>query len=217
MANWIKKTKADLTSINQLEQALMSQPNIRAALNRYVASLDLQGRINRGAITEQQALQLFRKAIQDFSYKVNQKINQRFTPQFINENDLTNPLNMARAINNPNSLASIQWNDTIDSIIFALDEEASENEQVQNQLHMNNEETPTHNAPTPRPQPTSHEKEELLATAALGIKLGKGKIEHVFEKYVGKELKNEFKELDEIISPFKTPTLKPKPPKTDDK
>ncbi len=233
MTNWIQKTKAELTSIKQLERALMSRPDIRAALNRYIASLDLQGQINRRTITEEQAAALFRKAIQNFSYQLNKQINQRFTPQFIDDNDLTNPLNMERAINNPNSLASIQWNDTADSIIFSINAEAAENEDAQNQQQMINqqtiqEETPTQDAPTPRPQPPSHEKEELLVTATLGITLGKDEIEHVFEKYIGKDLKNElgkFKEpkeleneLNEFKSPFnKIPTFKPEPPKTDDK
>ena len=233
MANWIQKTKAELISIKQLERILMSRPDIRAALNRYITSLDLQGQINRGVITEQQALQLFRKAIQDFSYQLSEKMNQRFTPQFIDENDLTNPLNIEQAINNPNSLASIQWNDTVTSIIFTINEEADINEQAQNQQQMMNqqdiqEDTLTQDAPTqaPTPETTSHAKEELLITAVLGVTLGKDEIEHVFEKYIGKDLKKEmgkFKEpkaledeLHEIKSPFKIPTLKPEPPKNKD-
>lgn len=230
MTNWIQKRKSELTSIKQLEQALMNRPDMRAALNRYITSLDLQGQINRNAITEQQALQLFRKAILDFSYQLNQKINERFTPEFIDENDLTNPLNMTQAINNPNSLASIQFDDIADSIILTLNEEAAINEQTQNQQQIIDQQAlqdvTQEEAPTPRPEPTpSHEKEELLAASVLGVTLGKDEIEHTFEKYVGKELKNEFKELkepdelkelEEIKSPFKIPSLKPEPPKTSD-
>ncbi len=233
MADWIQNKKMELTNIKQLERALMNRPDMRAALNRYVASLDLQGQINRGAITDQQAAYLFRKAILDFSYTMNKAINQLIqhkSPDQPDLNDLTNPLNMVQALNNPDSLASIQFNDTATSIIFTTNEEADANEQAQNQQQMINqqdiqENTLTQDAPmqAPTPEPTSHAKEALLVTAVLGVTLGKDEIEHAFEKYIGKDLKDElgkFKEpkeledeLNKIKSPFEIPTFKPKPPK----
>src|SRR3990167_2036508 len=116
-ASWINKKKAELTSIKQLEKALMNRPDMRAALNRYIASLNLQGQINAGKITEKQALELFARAIQQFSYTISKEINARFTPQLIDQNNLSNPLNMEQAINNPNSFVNIQINDTAASII----------------------------------------------------------------------------------------------------
>lgn len=222
---WIQNKKAELINIKQIEWALMNQPNLRAALNRYISSLNLQGQINRGAITEQQASELFKRAIQQFSYALSKEINQRFTPQFfIDNNDLTNPLNMAQALNNPNSLASILMNDTADAIMIAINAEANENEQVQYQQQTADQpETQAQEIPTPvpTPAPTSHEKEELLVAAVLGASLGKEAIEHAVEKYIGKEFKNKLgpflKEPTETKSIFDIPTLKPKPPTPSEK
>lgn len=225
-ASWINKKKAELTSIKQLEKALMNRPDMRAALNRYIASLNLQGQINAGKITEKQALELFARAIQQFSYTISKEINARFTPQLIDQNNLSNPLNMEQAINNPNSFVNIQINDTAASIILAINEEAVENEKTQNQQKIINEDSQeeaekeiqtqyTPEPPAPTPKPTSHEKEELLATAVLGVSLKKEVIEHAFGKYIDKDLKNIFHKLEkpsETNSPFKILTPKLEPP-----
>jgi hypothetical protein len=225
-ANWIQNKKAQLVNIKQLEKAIMSRPDVRAALGRYITSLNLQAQINAGKITEKQALELFNRAIQQFSYAISRQINAHFTPQLIDQNDLSNPLNMEQALNNPNSLASIQMNDTAYSIMLTINEETTENEQAQYQIQMTDQQTteeevqaPDAPTPIPTPEPASHEKEALLVGAVLGASLEKGAIEHTFEQYIGKDLKNAFQALEEpseIKSPFEILAPKPKPPTSDE-
>lgn len=224
-ANWIHNKKIELTNIKYLERVLMNRPDMRAALNRYIDSLNLQGQINARKITEEQAVALFERAIHQFSYEISKQINQRFTPPFIDQHDLSNPINMERALNNPDSLASVQLNDTAYSVILTINEETDNNEQVQNQQQLIDQQTTQEAmqpqvAPTPTPALASHEKEELLVAAVLGVSLGKEVIEHTFEKYIGKELKGvlqEFKEPDNIKSEFESLVPRPKPPIENDK
>lgn len=225
-ANWIQKKKTQLATTKELEKILMNRPDMREALSRYIASLNLQGQINANIITEKQAAKLFQQAIQQFSEAINREINQHIEPQILDQNDLSNPANMQRALNNPDSPISIQVNDAATSVILAINEEAFENEQEQEQnqqqiintQHIQTEsesqtEIQTPNAPNPTS--SSHEKEALLVGAVLGTSLEKDAIEHTFEKYIGKDLKDELNKLEEpnkSESPFEILAPKPKPP-----
>lgn len=229
MASWIRNKKSELTNIKQIEALLMNKPVMRATLNRYIASLDLQGQINRGTLTEQQAFKLFDKAIRDFSYLLNREINRCFAnadnKKLLDQTDLSNPLNIQSALNNPDSIASQLMNDTVAAIVAACDEEMIENEQT-NQQQLTAQQTAQEEtanqatfAPTPKPTPQdSKEKEELLVGAVLGLTAGKEILEHTFEKCVGKKLEEKIglSEEKENKSPFEIPVLKPKPPNMED-
>ncbi|HLB56995.1 MAG TPA: hypothetical protein VJK30_06685 [Coxiellaceae bacterium] len=114
-----------LTNSNKLfRDAILNQQPVQIALARYVNSLNLQGQINSGKITEDQALAIFDQAGKNFMANLNAKINSALTTlnnPAQSENDLSNPINMQNALNNPNTQVSLQMNEVASMIISEID------------------------------------------------------------------------------------------------
>ena len=63
-----------------VRQKILESNDVKVALNRYLHSLNLQGQVNAGRINEQQAMQLFNQAIQNFHQHIVNTVNQQFKP-----------------------------------------------------------------------------------------------------------------------------------------
>lgn len=100
--------------------AVLNDPGLRQLLVRYIDNLNLQGQMNKNGLSEQDALQLLKKAIVDFTLKTHTAISAKINPLPFDQNDISNPINFQNALNNPNSLLSISVND----VIAELQEEA---------------------------------------------------------------------------------------------
>lgn len=114
-----------LANSNKLfRDAILNQHQVQIALAKYVNSLNLQGQINNGKITENQALAMFDQAGKNFMADLNAKINTTLTKlnnPAQSENDLSNPMNMQNALNNPNSQVSLQLNELSSMIVSGID------------------------------------------------------------------------------------------------
>ena len=116
---WIQKGANNAAAQKAIRDAILNRPEVQMALAKYVNSLNLQGQVNNRVITEQQAMELFTNAIQDFKRQLHTEINKCFTNNALDLTDLSNPLNIQAALNNlnnPNSLASIQMGDSTATI-----------------------------------------------------------------------------------------------------
>lgn len=84
---------------------ILQNPVILAALNRYIASLRLDARVKNGFISDIDALVEFEHAIHRFAIALHTELNRRWVTekldQKIDPNDLTHPISMQNALNNP--------------------------------------------------------------------------------------------------------------------
>src|SRR3989338_8472041 len=142
--SWRKSGSATLDTHKKFRDVLLNKPEVKIALARYINSLNLQGQIDRGIITENQALALFDKATKDFALQLHNRINNSLNKlrnhPVLDQTDLSNPINMATALNNPNSLASMQMNDLAAAQITMINEQIQneENNQIQPQAQSSN-------------------------------------------------------------------------------
>jgi len=120
---WIKSGANTAASQKVLRDAILNKPEMQMALARYVNSLNLQGQVNKGIITEHQALELFAKGVQDFKRQLNTAINDCFTKNQLDQTNLANPLNMQLALANSNTLASQQMADSGPDANIEMDRE----------------------------------------------------------------------------------------------
>ena len=119
--SWRKKGANSASSKKQFRDAVLNHPAVRAELVNYINRLNLQGQINAGKITENQALKLFHDAGKDFMRLVNVHINNAFVKLKNNpdmdQTDLSNPINMQNQLSLPGSLANIAMNDVSEAIM----------------------------------------------------------------------------------------------------
>lgn len=185
-----KKTKDAIAARALMRNNIVATPAVINSLNRYLRSLNLQARVNSGAMTNTEALIEFEKAVHFFARKLHTFMDNKITraPKELDQTDLSNPVNMQIALQNPLSYASQLMNDTAQEIINAMNIEAATNEQIM----LQNAETTT---PTETETPVSEEKEsqnhesELIASILLfdesGPNAAKEAIESAFFKETG--------------------------------
>ncbi|MDP1574455.1 MAG: hypothetical protein Q8L78_05945 [Coxiellaceae bacterium] len=178
-----------------MRHALLKNPAILAALNRYIASLCLQGRIATGQLSETQALIEFEKAIHTFTRKIHTELNKRSVATNIDQTDLSNPLNMQNALNNPLSYASQLMNNTAAAIESAIIDESYQNEQAYLQQNVQSDEQTSQQVTTPA-ESNEHDTGTAVAKTALlvgaislfdekGADAARDKIESAFFKETG--------------------------------
>lgn len=131
--SWIKSGVNNAASQKVIRDAILNRPEVQNALAKYINSLNLQGQVNKGLISEQQALELFTKAVQNFKQQINTTINNCFTNNQLDQTDLSNPINMQMALSNPNSFASQQMTDAAENIIQSIQMDMDTMEQSQQQ------------------------------------------------------------------------------------
>lgn len=135
--NWRKAGNSLVNTHTQYRDAILNDPALRAALARYVNNLNLQGQINKGNLTENQALKLFHDAGKDFMRELHREIDSMIISSNrnlpMNQTDLSNPINMDLQLNSPGSLANIAMNDTTAEIAQDEAERINENQQMQQQ------------------------------------------------------------------------------------
>lgn len=138
--SWRKSGSTALDTHKKFRDALLNKPEVKIALARYINSLNLQGQIDKGIITENQALALFDKAIKNFTRQLHDGINDSLSKlrshSALDQTDLSNPLNMQTALNNPNSLASMQMDDLVAAQVTMVSEQIQNegNNQMQPQV-----------------------------------------------------------------------------------
>lgn len=103
---WVAAGKNTSDSQKVMRDFLLSQKNVQSALAKYVNSLDLQGQINKGVITEHQALALLEKAVVHFKNDLTTQISTLFTRNGLDQTNLALPVNMENALHNPDSFAN---------------------------------------------------------------------------------------------------------------
>ena len=177
-----------------MRHALLNNPTTLVALNRYIASLCLKGRIATGQLSETEALIEFERAIHLFARKMHTELNKRWAQDNIDQTDLSIPINMQNALNNPLSTACTLMIDTAAAIESAVINESYQNEQVNAQTLQNSNQT------ADASEPKETEKNEIEKTATLigavtlfdekGADAAKDKIESAFFKETG--IKTEF-------------------------
>ena len=142
MQSWRKEGNNLVSSHQQLRQALLNHPAIQSALANYINQLNLQGQINQGHLTENQALKLFHESTKRFLRDINTHINTKLTEHqnnpALNQTDLSNPINMQNQLNNPGSFANEMMNNMAAAITSDIDEQA-QSLQTQNQQEENTE------------------------------------------------------------------------------
>lgn len=114
--SWVAAGRNTSDSQKAMRNFLLNQKNVQSALAKYVNSLDLQGQINKGVITEHQALRLLEKAVVDFKNDLATQINTLFTRNGLDQTNLALPVNMENALHNPDSFASQTATDATSSI-----------------------------------------------------------------------------------------------------
>src|SRR3989338_1144877 len=124
-----------------VRQKILESNDVKVALNRYLHSLNLQGQVNAGRINEQQAMQLFNQAIQNFHQHIVNTVNQQFKPANLppDQTDLSKPLNMQSALANPNSFASQQADDCAAAMVVVAQAMMEEAQMMQNMQAADNE------------------------------------------------------------------------------
>lgn len=201
---WRKRDTIIIKAI--LRDRLLVRPDVRAALNRYLQSLDLEGQVKAGMMTPNQALIAFEKALHDFSRRLHSELNRRYTKQQ-DTDDWANPANaynmelalanpmydtgslMQLALLNPLSYYSQLLDQTSAAINTAIEEETVTNEKAHPQEHENAE----HQHPE-HIEHEAHETEKYLAVATAikefeehgpNAEGTKNKIESAFFKHTG--------------------------------
>jgi len=201
-----------------MRNAILKDPAILAALNRYIASLCLEGRIQTGQLSETQALIEFEKAIHFFTRRIHTELNTRSTVKNIDQTDLSIPINMQNALNNPLSVANILMVDTAATVQDTIINQAYENEQLYMQEMQNNEQAAQQAAITPEPT-DNEETDDIEKTAALigavtlfdekGPDAAKDVIESAFFKETGVKTEFHNEEPTEEVSSLLQKVLKP--------
>lgn len=134
--SWRKTGNSLVNTHTQYRDAILNDPALRAALARYVNNLDLQGQINKGNLSENQALKLFHDAGKDFMRELHREIDSMIISSNqnpINQTDLSNPINMDLQLSIPGSLANIAMNDEAADVAQNYAENIAENQQMQQQ------------------------------------------------------------------------------------
>lgn len=114
--SWVAAGRNTSDSQKAMRDFLLNQKNVQSALAKYVNSLNLQGQINKGVITEHQALRLLEKAVVDFKSDLTSQINALFTRNGLDQTNLALPVNMENALHNPDSFASQAATDATSSV-----------------------------------------------------------------------------------------------------
>ena len=202
-----------------MRHAILNNPAVLVALNRYVASLCLPARVATGQLTDTEALIAFEKAIHSFARKLHTELNQRWAKQNIDQTDLSVPTNMQNALNNPLSIASILMVDAAVAIQSAIRDETYQNEQQYMQDTQNNEQDTQNNEQASQqasvtPDSNEAEKAALLVGAVTlfdekGADAAKGQIESAFFKETGIKTEFHIEEPQEEVSSILQHVLKP--------
>src|SRR3990167_6596597 len=126
---WRKGGSDLVSSHKQCRDAILNNPDVKAALANYINRLNLQGQINSGKMSEDQALKAFHEAGKNFMRELNTHINTTLTrlqnkPE-LNQIDLSNPINMQNQLNLPGSLANVAMNDFAESMANDINVQAS--------------------------------------------------------------------------------------------
>lgn len=199
--------------------AVLADPRLQLALARYINSLNLQGQINNG-LDPNHALKLMHNAATDFVQHIHSEIDKIFVKNKLDQTDLSNPLNMQMALNNPNSYANqmlvssgamlggiqdpaaIAYDEMVNLVaqLTAEIEEATQNNLQQQAMDEASEEQATTEAEE-EAQPQSNEVEEGTAIAAaletvddMDVTKGEKMLEDIFHKVTGQE-KGSFEEI----------------------
>ena len=131
---WVTAGRNTSDAQKVMRDFLLNQKNVQSALAKHVNSLDLQGQINKGIITEHQALTLLEKAVMEFKNNLATQINELFTRNGLDQTNLALPVNMENALQNPDSFASQTATDATASLEADQLLIAQINEEVQNSV-----------------------------------------------------------------------------------
>lgn len=138
-------TQALIIAKALMRDKILQLPYIMRMLNRYLASFNLSARVASGELSPNEALIIFERAIHTFARKLHYELDKQWMIRQPDLNDLSNPLNVELALQNPNSIASQIMNDTAIAIRNAINEETFQNEQTYLQNLQNEEEENNNN------------------------------------------------------------------------
>lgn len=179
MANprWTRNNPKIFDSDKQFAQRVMQNPALRRNIQTHMHLI--QRAVDRGDLKSEQALNIFRTDMKNLSQQTKNAYNLTVKKtQSIDQTNLTNPLNMQAALQNPYSFASQQADNTVGAIITDLNNteaniELNEEQQVENALkttetagenNINTDQNTTDQslAPTPKPgvRPKNNEDED---------------------------------------------------------
>jgi hypothetical protein len=203
MHGWRKSGNDLASSHQQFREAVLNHPAIKMALINYINGLNLQGQVNNGTMTENQALKAFHDAGQQFLRELNTHINTNITqlqnkPE-LNQIDLSNPINMQNQLNIPGSLANLMMDDVATSIaddmniqtslIQAQNQQTEENEQTQDNKEAQNNNDDDQNSPASSNTNDLEKGAEITAGLKamddLDPAVGKKAVEDAFHKVTG--------------------------------
>lgn len=207
--SWRKPESNMAHSQKIFRDKIFDDPRMRMALGHYINSLDLQGQINKNGLSETDASKLFDHAVQNFMRNVHTKITARINPPPSDLNDLTIPINMENALNNPDSWISIQMDELIAVLTSELDMQATQIKQVEQEESDQMQRQPRSNTED------DLEKGAVVVTALKSLEddspeVSAGKMAAAFEACTGNKV--DFKNLDDENneqSLFKAPSPKP--------
>lgn len=177
-----------------MRHAILNNPQTIATLNYYLKSLHLAQRVNTGKLSEVEALIEFEKAIHNFARRLHTELNKQWTNKALDQTDLSIPINMETALNNPYSVTSQMANDAVIAIEEAITNEIMLNADAMEQNIENEQAIENTEHATPEETNSSDKTQTFIDAVTLfdekGADAAKDKIESAFFKETG--IKTEF-------------------------
>lgn len=127
---WITEASNIIQNNKAFSRAVMRSPQLQKLLGNYLTQL--QRAVNRGQFTPRQALDIFKTGTKNIHQALQRQLQKATTPLPPDPNDLTQPLNMVNALNNPNTYVSQMAADTVGMISASFNEIAAEVETATN-------------------------------------------------------------------------------------